>query len=323
MNQNQIVIIVGIIVVGFVCIVAGGIGAYLFLQQGNNPALAEVIEPSSPTEPATAETVVEPTAAPTEPSLPATATSQPSPTATAVVEAEAEPTAAPTEPALPTEAPAAVEQDSPGNVITWSGENQPIAYGDTAQGTIAQIGDRHTYVFEAQAGEYVTALLDGEEDLQLYLISSDGRGLDCRTYSTICQLDNIELSEAGQYTLMVDGYESDVGDYTLHLTKLDETARLIEYGQTIEETMTLVGNRHTYVFEGQAGERVTALLDGEGDFDFYIIAPDDRGWDCRTYSGECQFDTGELPVTGEYIVIVDGYEDDIGDYSLTLVKNSG
>ncbi|MCB9076520.1 MAG: hypothetical protein H6631_02930 [Anaerolineaceae bacterium] len=205
MKLNLILLIFGVLPVSLLCSLSEFIQNYGMASEESAAA-------AQPVEQAPTETGVKAESTATEPPLAPTDTTAPS------VQVEAEPTITPTEAAPPTEAPSVAEQNSAPNVITWSGEDQPIAYGDTAQGTIAQIGDRHTYVFEGQEGEHVTASLKANR-FKLYLMRPDERVWDCPTLNSDCLIDNVELPETGQYTLIVDGDGKHVGDYTVTLVK--------------------------------------------------------------------------------------------------------
>ncbi|MCB0211916.1 MAG: hypothetical protein KDJ52_21425 [Anaerolineae bacterium] len=290
MKQNQIIIIVGAILLVFICMAVGAVGLYLFWLQREAPASAEadalILPTDLPTDLPPDEDVVEPAA------------TFPPPTQPAEVPVESQ------------------HKEVPLNVITWKGEDQPIAYGDTAQGTIAQIGDRHTYVFEGQEGTRITASLEGK-DFNIYLMRPDEKVWDCRSSSSSCSIDNVKLPETGQYKLIVDAYQDNLGDYTVTLFNMGDFTQPIGYEQPIGGALALIGEQRHYTFDGQEGERVTASLAGAG-FGLQLMRPDEKFWDCLSSSSSCSIDNVKLPETGQYTLIVDAYKDTLGDYTVML-----
>ncbi len=145
--------------------------------------------------------------------------------------------------------------------------------------------------------------------------SSRGRGAG---------IEGLWLSRPGAYHFEVHA-KSGAGDYALTLTSAQEEAlqRHISYGETISDTLRGDSERHLWAFEGQAGDQVSILMDGE-QLDAYLelYAPDGTlllrdddsggGTDARIEL--------TLPQDGTYYILaysVDPMEG--GRYSLNLV----
>lgn len=100
---------------------------------------------------------------------------------------------------------------------------------------------------------------------------------------------------------------------------------VIEIGSTVTGENSFFGVSR-WTFEGQAGEGVTIALnraEGEDDYDplVRLISPDgtelisdDDGGDSLNSLIECY----ALPVSGAYVIQVDGFSGDTGNYELTL-----
>jgi hypothetical protein len=67
---------------------------------------------------------------------------------------------------------------------------------------------------------------------------------------------------------------------------------------------------------------VTVFLKGSR-FDLSLVGPDEKDWKCYGYYfTQCQIDNAELPVAGQYTVVVDGIDDYVGDYTLSLAQTN-
>ncbi len=146
--------------------------------------------------------------------------------------------------------------------------------------------------------------------------SSRGRGAG---------IEGLWLSKPGLYHFEVHA-KSGAGDYDLSLSSAKEEAlqRRIGYGETISDTLRGDSERHLWAFEGQAGDQVSILMDGE-QLDAYLelYAPDGTlllrdddsggGTDARIEL--------TLPQSGTYYILaysVDPMEGGLYDLSLTV-----
>ena len=146
--------------------------------------------------------------------------------------------------------------------------------------------------------------------------SSRGRGAG---------IEGLWLSKPGLYHFEVHA-KSGAGDYDLSLSSAKEEAlqRRIGYGETISDTLRGDSERHLWAFEGQAGDQISILMDGE-QLDAYLelYAPDGTlllrdddsggGTDARIEL--------TLPQSGTYYILaysVDPMEGGFYDLSLTV-----
>ncbi len=137
-----------------------------------------------------------------------------------------------------------------------------------------------------------------------------------------------ELPDAGTYRVVVRGYSSEqTGEYELTLEKGQlEIRGTLAYDEAVSMTLK-PGNRHHWVFEGEAGDVVSiAMIAVDDDMDTYlelyapggeqVMTDDDSGGDSNAAILEF-----ELPLTGTYRVVARGYSSyDTGEYELTLTS---
>jgi uncharacterized protein YlaN (UPF0358 family) len=210
---------------------------------------------------------------------------------------------------------------------------QPITYDQTISGTITPMGDQDEFTFSGAQGQRVTAYLNNVSGwpnyFSLRLASPLGASLAfCNFLSSDCQLDNVTLPATGVYTLTIDGQNDSVGDYALALVRLDGDAQSITYGQTISGTITPMGDQDEFTFSGAQGQRVTAYLNNVSGWPNYfslrLASPLSASLAfCNFLSSDCQLDNVTLPATGVYTLTIDGQNDSVGDYALTLVRLDG
>jgi hypothetical protein len=99
-----------------------------------------------------------------------------------------------------------------------------IEFDETVSGTVANTVARTTYTFEAAEGDQVVirmANTEGELAPEAQLFSPDGQQV-CSTWQYADQTLDLQcqLEDAGQYTLLVGGYQSS-GQYSLSLKRLN------------------------------------------------------------------------------------------------------
>lgn len=208
--------------------------------------------------------------------------------------------------------------------------NQPITYGESVEGFLPT-GQNVSYVFTGTAGDVVSVEVESGFDGYLELRDSTGSIIasdDDSGFDLNPLIENIELPDDGEYTLVLAGFGSDTaGSYTLTLTSdssgpvANTETGTIAYGQTVEGEM-VAREAIRYTFEGTEGDVISITV--ETPFDSYLelhnavgdvlIADDDSGGQLQPAITDYT-----LPVTGTYELILSGFNSfDEGGYTISL-----
>ncbi|MCP4538252.1 MAG: hypothetical protein GY832_14020 [Chloroflexi bacterium] len=208
-----------------------------------------------------------------------------------------------------------------------------LVSGQAVAATLDQ-GSRHHWLFEGGVGDVVNISVisaDGDMDTYLELFAPDGEPIitdDDSGEGANAAILEFELPYAGLYRLVVRGYISEqIGEYelTLEMVELEIKGTLI-YDQSVS-MMLKSGNRHHWLFEGNAGDVVSVVMMAVNeDMDTYlelyapngeqVMTDDDSGGDSN--AAVLEF---ELPLAGTYRVVARGYSSyDTGEYELTLTR---
>jgi hypothetical protein len=207
-----------------------------------------------------------------------------------------------------------------------------LSGGDQASGFLTRDLDDY-WTFNGDSGQYVTiSLVPIEEgiDLTLTLIEPTGGvmvGVDEGYANDLEVLTDMPLPESGTYLVKVGEFFNENGAYELSLTLSDEPQSggggRIELGQEITSEMD-ENSEHAWVFEGTADKAVTIVLTSLNEqLDVILELHDPLGRELLSldegFAGDAEVLTGfELPVTGEYIVIVRGFSGNGGVYGLSV-----
>ncbi len=218
-----------------------------------------------------------------------------------------------------------VIQDGSANVLGSLGQ-QDLVNGDLQ----ANVKDVWTFSLPGPRYANLTLSPDNKDvDLILTLISPTGQTVtridNGYAGDTEIMIDNLLLN-SGLYVVEVSEFFGEEGRYTLSLVLTEEPlfggGGRLSPGQTIQSTMAR-GAQHVWTFNGNAGELVSVVLTPENQFDAIldIYGPDgtrlaalDEG-----FSGDAEVAAGlELPLTGEYAILVRSFAGEGGSYSLSL-----
>ncbi len=188
------------------------------------------------------------------------------------------------------------------------------------------------WTFNSDNGRYATITANPEDsdlDLIMSIISPSGQ--------TISTIDNgfagdtevvidLLLPESGTYLIEINEFFKAAGRYTLSLVLTDDplfnSGGRIKLGQTIQSDLPANGKK-VWQFNGTVNDLVSIVLIPEGPFDaiLELYGPDGTrlvGLD-EGFSGDAEVISGyELPVTGEYTIIISSFAGDGGGYSLSL-----
>lgn len=134
------------------------------------------------------------------------------------------------------------------------------------------------------------------------------------------------LTDTGLYVIEIGEFFNAPGGYTMSLTLAREPlfggGGEIQIGQTLESTLAPKAV-HNWIFTGSAGELLTAVLTPQDQFDaiLELYGPDGRQLISldEGYSGDAELFSGvELPLTGQYTLVVSSFAGDGGRYALSL-----
>lgn len=203
--------------------------------------------------------------------------------------------------------------------------------GEPVRGALAA-GSQDVWAFTAQDGRYATLTLSTEEselDLRLTILDASGQVVETvdngYTGDTEIAVDVLLVMD-GRYFVEVDDFFDNAGRYELTLNLSDEPlysggGRILP-GQTIQNI--LPPGQHLWRFDGTAGQIVSIVLIPEEeplDGILNLYGPDGRRLVAldEGFSGDAEVISGfELPVTGEYTILVTSFADVGGAYSLSL-----
>ena len=145
-----------------------------------------------------------------------------------------------------------------------------IRYGDLITCAIDVIGDSDLFRFEGVAGEVVRITISGS-GAAFEVLAPNG----ARIGGSIVA-DDIALTETGLHTIVVrHNTNSNTVSYALALDRLSPpapTARVIDYGQNLQDEINPVGDMDLFVFTGAAGTVVRVSTTNSAGFE--ILAPD-------------------------------------------------
>jgi hypothetical protein len=189
-----------------------------------------------------------------------------------------------------------------------------IEYGETVDAELSSDAPAIAYTFTGEEGMSVTMTMISEDfDTYLTLLDEDGAELssdDDSAGNLDSRIGPFSLPADGDYTVVAQSYAfrngsgSASGDFTLTLDTFE--TEVIEYGETIEGTLTTTALEALYFFTGSEGDSIIIRLSSD-DFDSYLtlsdpggfelISNDDSGGNLNSLIGPYT-----LPQTGEYMI---------------------
>ena len=206
-----------------------------------------------------------------------------------------------------------------------------LVYDQETSATL-EPGRRHHWLFEGEAGDMVDISMvsvDGDMDTYLELYDPDGEQVvtdDDSGGNSNAAILEFALPQTGTYRVVARSFSGgQAGDYTitLEMTQLEIAGTLV-YDQAVSATLE-PGDRHHWLFEGQAGDVVTiAIIAVNEDMDTYLELYDPDGeqvWTDDDSGGDSNaaIIEFELLLDGDYRVVARGYNSyATGDYELTL-----
>ena len=218
-----------------------------------------------------------------------------------------------------------VIQDGSANVLGSLGQ-QDLVNGELSAGV------KDVWTFSLPGPHYANITLSPDNkdiDLILSLISPTGQTVtridNGYAGDTEIMIDNL-LLDNGLYVVEVSEFFGDPGRYTMSLVLTESPlfggGGRLSVGQTIQSNLAR-GAQHIWTFNGNAGELISVVLTPANQFDAIldIYSPDGTRLSAldEGFSGDAEVVSGlELPLTGEYSILVRSFAGEGGNYSLSL-----
>lgn len=207
-----------------------------------------------------------------------------------------------------------------------TGTEGSIGYGETLAGSVVSEAGS-TWSFSGEAGDFVDITVVPYDEFDLVVDVLDASSISILDEGPLDDSFDTEfvrvlpLPGSETYTIVVTGYEGEIGDYdiTLDLSNGGQPGSIVFAADTLTEEDT---DGHAFPFTAGAGEIVTFLVDPEIDFDAVIEIIND---DTDEILDEVDQTTGFeemvfiVPEDGNYYFKVRGFEDSFGDYDATLL----
>jgi hypothetical protein len=204
---------------------------------------------------------------------------------------------------------------------------------ESVQGTLPLLGT-DVWRFDASPGQHVTIQMDAVDptalDTYLELYDTDGALVaenDDSDGGTNSLIAEYPIIITGTYTIHALTY-SGAGDYFLSVRAVDPSGGgTLWYGAVVEGTLGAPWSRHTWTFDGVAGDVVNIAMDTtDGALDCFLELYGPEGLLLTTdddsgvgYNALIEYYT--LPVEGTYRVVARGAEFGVtGAYTLTLMQ---
>jgi hypothetical protein len=211
--------------------------------------------------------------------------------------------------------------------IQAHGQGIPLTLGHTNGGNISIPGQKDRFTFTGSVGQrlYFDRLdLDGEA---INAATTSPSGVSVFNVGSASDHGPFYLTEAGVYTVLLDGVGDVTGDYSFRVVDL-ANATPINYGVTNAGQLAPQSRTAAYSFSGTNGQRLNLRSIGASSAFAYwrLVSPANQ---TLAGIGGINADLGEvvLPATGIYLVLVEGYSANIGSldfqFAVSLVSNPG
>ena len=218
-----------------------------------------------------------------------------------------------------------------------------LAYGEAIDGALDDAHTEDWYVFQGAAGDAITVrMIPTDGALDPYIILTNAAGYELASHDDISPhrpeagIAHFTLPDDGLYLLRATryGFEhgTSAGAYRLELSAETASTRdgvsmpALQYGEAVEDTLSLSHPIARYAFNGHAGEQITAtVLRQSGDLlpRLALLGPDGQplAVSVRGFSeGEVRIARLTLPEDGLYTLDVRlGDLNTAGDYRLLLL----
>ncbi|MEG4293357.1 DUF4114 domain-containing protein, partial [Microcoleus sp. D2B6] len=200
-----------------------------------------------------------------------------------------------------------------GQPLTW---DAPISgnFGSSRRET-------QVYKFQGTEGNYLYFdVAAGDPYNYYYLYSPDGKRLN---YQGLTSDYELALPVTGEYALVLSGQDRPNNNYEFKAVTPELTTVPLTLGQTISQNITEAGEKDTYTFDGKVGQKL--FFDGlAGNSNLVAQLYDPFGNAVVGTLGASSVNTiadwlpQTLTANGTYRLVVDGSNNNTGNYSFTL-----
>lgn len=202
-------------------------------------------------------------------------------------------------------------------------EVQPIAYGETAEGSVTGDAPIQGFRFTGEAGDIVSLTLN-TDDFSLFM-ELTGNGL--RNFSSGGVIGPVVLPEDGDYIVTVASFDP-VPNATFTVSLETVVPQEIAFGEEAIGVFDAETSAIYYTFEGSEGDVLDITLDSGESIDTFISLLDPEGFEIAfNDDGGAGFDPElrgvALRADGAYSLVVRPYiEGDSGAFTLTVDNQS-
>jgi hypothetical protein len=243
-------------------------------------------------------------------------------------------------------------------LTSTDGGSNFVTYGDIIESEITNDAPEVAFLFEARRGDVVGVLMtrrDGDLDSLLVILDPSGEELfsndDIEPGASLdAGMIDLLIPEDGVYTIVATRFQGEVGvsigTFTLTLMLIEQgtvpvvvaavppVGNQLSYGDVIIDAITNDTFAIEYVFEAQAGDVVTIMMNRAGtdtDLDalFYILGPtgefivENDDFDAGV-SVDAGIEGLRLPDTGLYTIVATRFQQDAGmstgEFTLSLMR---
>ncbi|MGF1676745.1 MAG: Ig-like domain-containing protein, partial [Rivularia sp. (in: cyanobacteria)] len=191
--------------------------------------------------------------------------------------------------------------------------------------------EAHIYKFTGSKGQRLYFESDNDDYINSYSLFNPAGESIFINQSLGSDTEPQELPADGKYTLVVAGNGSPDNNYGLRIFTNEILTTSYTLGETQNGNISEAGEQDIYTFTGEVGQKLyfDALNNNRPNFTMRLIAPSGK----ELYSGEVGNDRDTetlrdrnnyypgliLEEAGIYQLIIDGYQNNIGDYSFRLL----
>jgi RHS repeat-associated protein len=199
------------------------------------------------------------------------------------------------------------------------GEATPLELNTTVTPTVPT-RETIAYKFSVEAGEQILIdSIEGNGYVSAKLFDRAGRQLLTNTSNTDSRYDNAPLSlQAGEYYLTLSN-SSNAADIELRVLNLAANPEAIEPQQVIEVEFDPKGVAESFTLNGQAGERLYFDSQQWSYGNWSVYTPDGEQLINDSLSNDLEV---ELPVTGEYRVVLNSQSNSRSDFSFQVFSST-
>jgi len=270
----------------------------------------------------------------------------PSPTPTGTLSAVASPTLTPTGPFSPIASPTATPfptytpdgADSPTSTASptptpgGTSNQGEIKTGQVLNGILAP-GERHRWTYYGQIGQRINIMTGPAARIDTEITVNNPQGSRILTLNNagpgkMDMIEDLELTQTGNYQIIIRDINDDSGAYALAVTEVGGVAIVfmgnLSFGESAARSLP-ADTYHFWHFQATAGDRVTVVVAPQGniDIEFDLYGPtmgdplrhvDERG------PGGSEELTIRLDLTGFYSIRVNEYTGQPGSYAISLTR---